>query len=431
MPLKRALKWLVTLAVLGGAGFALYVKVRPAPPLVTTQRVLRGSITETVSGVATGIVEPARRISVQAEAAARVKEVRVKRGDRVNAGAVLVVLNDADIQDQMRSLRAAIPVLEFRVHQARARASQLGTELTRTRKLVEKGVLARAQLDNASSSKEVAALEGDAAQAALQQARTNLEVARASLRKTVVRAPFAGVALDVFAEVGEQALSTGATGGSSSSGSSGTTASSTGAGAAAIAAASGLKQQGGLVDLADDSDMLVFVDVDEMDYGKLAVGQPANLAFDALNKRTLVGKVIEIYPYVSRAADQNRTVRVKIRLPDSARGVALPGMSVNVDIVVGRRDGVLVLPAACLLARGKGKAVLKLEGNRLHEVSIRLGVSTWEQTSIDSGVSEGEVVAVLSTAVKLVDGMQVRVAPATAAPPGSQGSAGAPHSKQQ
>jgi HlyD family secretion protein len=401
---KRLLKWLLSFAILGGLGALLYLKARPMPPLVVVQRIARGSITDTVSGVATGIVDPARRVTIQAEAVARIKEIRVQRGARVTAGDVLVVLNDADIQDQIRTLRAAIPVLELRVNQARTRVTQLQTEQVRTRKLVERGVLPKAQLENANFTKEVAALEGDAAQAALVQARVNLEVARASLRKTVVRAPFAGLVLDVFAEIGQQAMATSSAAGSGASSSGGTTTGST----ALAATSSSLKT--GLVDLADDSAMFVYVDVDEMDYGKLAAGQSANLSFDALGKRTLVGRVSEIFPYVSRSADQNRVVRVKIQLPESARGVVLPGMSVNVDIVVGQQHGVLLLPAVCVLAKGsKRKAVLKLQGDRLREVEIRPGISTWEQIAIASGVAEGELVAVPSTDVRLVDGMQVRV----------------------
>ena len=51
---------------------------------------ITGSKRSAVSTISSGVVEPRKRVSVQAESFGRVTEVRVKRGDRVKAGQVLV-----------------------------------------------------------------------------------------------------------------------------------------------------------------------------------------------------------------------------------------------------------------------------------------------------------------------------------------------------
>jgi len=400
--MKRLIKWLIVLGVLGGGVALLIVKARPQPPVVQVEPVRRGSLSGTVSSVSSGMVEPTRRVTLQAESVARVTAVRIKRGDRVKAGAVLVELNAADLADQLRSLSASMPLLQSRVEQAKTRLEQLKVDHKRIARLAERGVAAPQQLDSATSARDLAAGELDAARAALEQARVNLNVTRGARRKTVVTAPFDGLVLDVNVEVGDQASGYGSslTGSLSASSSGGTTASSL---------LSSSSSRGGLVEIADDREMFVLADVDELDYGRLALGQAAQLTFDALRKRTLVGKLVEIFPYVSRTADQNRSVRVKIRLPDEARGVVLPGMSVNVEIITEHHDNVLVVPMQCVISRPEGKAVLRVEGDLLREVPVKLGIATFDRAELTAGVSEGDRVAVPSTEIKLSAGMRVVV----------------------
>lgn len=409
--MRRVVKLLFALAAVGGLVAAAYLAAKPEPPEVAAKRVKRTSIEDTVPGVSTGVVEVARRVAVQAESWGRVREVRVKRGDRVKTGDVLVTLDDSDLRDQVRALEAAIPVLGARVRQAGTRADQLGRDQDRARRLFEAGSLPAAQAEQAASGKDLARLDREAASAALAQARVNLDVARAAVRKTTVRAPFDGVVLDVFAEVGQVAGSGLGGGASLGAGQGGATggAGTVGAGAAALAAAAaaGGSGQRGLVDLADDSEVSVFVDVDEADYWRIRPGQPAIVTLDALGRRRVDGSVAEVFPYISRALDQNRTARVKVRLPDAVRAEVLPGMSANVEVVVASRSGVLVLPTPCVVTRMVGKVALVVDGDRLRENRIDVEVSTWEWTAIRSGLAEGDLVAVPPGDVRLTDGMRV------------------------
>jgi RND family efflux transporter MFP subunit len=167
---------------------------------------------------------------------------------------------------------------------------------------------------------------------------------------------------------------------------------------------------GALVELADESAMYVYVDVDEADIWKVKPGQRAVATVDALGKRKIEGTVEEVFPYISRSLDQNRTARLKVRLPEASQGEVLPGMSANVDVVVGLRDGVLVVPTLCVVVRPTGRIVWKVGGDRVLETPIDIGVSTWEWTEVESGLVEGDTVAIPPGDIRLADGMGIKAA---------------------
>ncbi len=402
----RLSRWAATLALLGAAaGGAWYLRRPPVIP-IHVQQVKRMDIDDRVSSVGVGYVESSRRVAVQAETMARVKEVRVKRGERVHAGDVLVVLDDRDVRDQVRTMAASIPVLQARVAQAKVRATQLSDDLARVDQLHDAGVIPDQQRDQAKHGLELAELDRQVAAAAVDQARSNLDVARDALRKTTVRAPFDGVVLDVNVEVGDTAGSL--TGIPATPTADGTARASAG-GTAAMLAGMTSSQSSGVVDLADDTNMYVVADFDEADYYRIKTGQEATLTLDALGKRKMTGTVAEVFPYISRAMDQNRTSRVRILLPEQARGLVLAGMSASVEVKVGTHAAVLALPATCVVSRPGTKMVWRVDGGQVHETQVQAGINTWEWVEILSGVSEGQVIAVPPDDAKLTDGARIQV----------------------
>lgn len=357
---KRLTKGFILILILAAAGILLSYAVRPKPVAVTVWEIKTLEITETVAGVATGVIEPAKRVVLQPDIAARVKEIKVKRGDRVKTGQTLVVLDDSDIKDQILALDAAIPLFEARIKQAKAHAAQLQLDFARAKKLSEAGSVAVQQFEIAKMALDLGTAELEAAESARHQAQVNRDVTFSYLRKTLVKAPFDGILLDSSLEIGQlwsgPAVSMLA-GGSLSSGAGRpeTTGTSPGASVLLSQAQSAVTARGQL-ELADDSQMFVYVDVDENDYGKLKPGQTASVIIEALGKRKVAGSVVEIFPFISRALDQNRTARVKIRLGEDLKGDILPGMSVNAEILVSSRANVLAAPTAAILVRPRARS---------------------------------------------------------------------------
>lgn len=409
--MKRLIKGLIVILILAAAGVLITLGVRPKPVAVAMWEMKNLEISETVTGVATGFIEPAKRVSIQPEISARIKEIKVKRGDRVKTGGTLVVLDDSDFKDQLRALDAAIPLFDARVKQAKAHVAQLKRDFDRAKKIYDAGALAGQQFDNAKTAIALGTAELEAAESALHQAHVNRDVTYSSLRKTLVKAPFEGILLDSSLEVGQLwsglAISSLA-GGSLSSGSGRSDAIGAASGASTLLSQTqGSSQSRGQLELVDDSQMFVVVDIDENDYWKIKTGQTASLVIDALDKRKMTGNVVEIYPFISRALDQNRTARVKIRLSDDLEADILPGMSVNTEILVSSRNDVLAAPTAAILVRPKGKIVYQVVDGVLKEIQVETGVFNWEWSEITSGLSVGDRIAKPPEDTHLKEGMRV------------------------
>jgi HlyD family secretion protein len=409
--LKKLIAWFVVIFIAAAAGVMIAFKVRPKPVAVVLWEMKNLEINETVSGVATGFIEPAKRISIQPEISARIKEIKVKRGDRVKAGETLVVLDDTDFKDQVRALDAAMPLFDARLKQAKAHAAMLERDFDRAKKMYDAGALAGQLFDKAKTAMDLGRAELEAAESALHQAHVNRDITYSSLRRTLVKAPFDGILLDSSLEVGQlwSGLALSSLAGvplSSGSGRSDTIGVPSGA-STLLSQTQGSSQSRGQLELADDSQMFVVVDIDENEYWKAKTGQPALLVIDALGKRSVTGTVVEIYPFISRALDQNRTARVKIRLSDGLEPDILPGMSVNTEILVSSRKDVLAAPTAAILVRPAGKIVYRVVAGALKETKVETGVSNWEWSEITSGLSAGDRIARPPEDTHLKEGMRV------------------------
>jgi HlyD family secretion protein len=144
------------------------------------------------------------------------------------------------------------------------------------------------------------------------------------------------------------------------------------------------------------------VSVDEADVAKLAVGQPASVAADALPGVTLTGTVERIAPTATVAGGVvNYAVRIVLAPTDAALRV---GMSATADIVVAQAEGVLLVPNwAIRRDRRTGQAYASLRvGGELVEVEIETGLRGEAYTEVTRGVKEGDVAAI-STAREQLD----------------------------
>ena len=131
---------------------------------------------------------------------ATVRSINVRRGDRVQAGASLVELEDADAMIAVAQAQAAlsqaeaqladlqvgkrpeeIAVLEATVRSTDAQADEARRVLARVQDLSKRGISTQAQLDEAITAVEVA-------QAAIGQAEANLAVAKLPARKEAIKA---------------------------------------------------------------------------------------------------------------------------------------------------------------------------------------------------------------------------------------------------
>jgi HlyD family secretion protein len=150
------------------------------------------------------------------------------------------------------------------------------------------------------------------------------------------------------------------------------------------------------------------ISLNEIDAAKVKVGQNAILTFDALPDLKIKGKVIEISP-VGKEEQGVVSYDVKISLEEENKEIK-PGMSVNAEIVVDRKENVLLVPNSAIKSDKMGKYVeviknyeikkrnsfkpVAISPNLIEKRYIKTGISNDEFTEILEGLNEGEVITI-------------------------------------
>ncbi|HEX4123522.1 MAG TPA: efflux RND transporter periplasmic adaptor subunit [Tepidisphaeraceae bacterium] len=375
---------------------------------------------------ATGYIVAAHKIELAPKVDGRVAWIGVDMGDKVQAGQVLVRLEDdeykARVLQQQGLLDAAKAALERDLHgsrpeeidQARAMVDQAqadlkdatlnmqrNQELAGTKALsqqaiddsVAKYMLDKAKLDSVQAAyelvKEGPRAEDIAAQRAMvEQAQGELDQANVDLNNAEIRAPIAGTVLERNVEVGEY-VTTGFVG------------------------AGGAK--GYVVSLADLHDLKVELDISQSDFPKIGMGQRAIVTTDAFPDHKYQGIVDQISPEADRA---KATVLVKVKIldPDS---LLRPDMNASVAFHPAPRRGAaagfsappappappsptILIPATAI----RGGDVFIIKSGKAVAKPVTIAQSFADGVRITSGLSPGELLVVDPPAA-LSDGHRV------------------------
>lgn len=155
-----------------------------------------------------------------------------------------------------------------------------------------------------------------------------------------------------------------------------------------------------LMVIADMSKMKFTISVDELDIGRIAVGQTARIDADALPGREFMGYVSSIAAEGTISGQGVTTYEIEIIIDQP--GELMPGMNVNANIVVSETKNVLRIPEEALNMAHNGKATVYVKGDKIGEDAVfpddyearevEYGNSNGTFAEIRSGLSEGEVV---------------------------------------
>ena len=355
--IKRYLPWLAGLVL-----FVLAAWYFTRPELIEVQlaRVEHGLVEATVSNTRAGTVKACRRAKLAAPSGGQIERLLVTKGQRVKRDQVLLELWSEDLKAQEHLAQEQFSTSQTQSKQACLQADLAEKEAERARQLRDSGFISAEGLDQRLSAAKVSRAGCEAARSQIDQSRSRIAVARASLERVVLRAPFDGIVADISGELGEYATPSPP-------------------GILTLPA----------IDLIDDRCMFVSAPIDEVDAANVKVGQVARITLDAIKGKSFSGKVKRIAPYVLELEKQARTVEVEVAftdLPDEQN--LLVGYSADVEIVHTSHANVLRIPTQTLL---EGKRVLLYQDKGLlAERTVTTGLANWEQTEIMSGLKEGD-----------------------------------------
>ncbi|MEE9229881.1 MAG: efflux RND transporter periplasmic adaptor subunit [Acidobacteriota bacterium] len=334
-----------------------------SPVEVSVETIGRGRVERTIINSKAGTVKARRRANLSPEIGGRVAFIGFREGERVSRGDVLLRLEDQDLQAGVKLSEREHEAAMATETQVCLSADLAGRDLQRNRELSRDNIVSEEMLDQLESRRDAERAACDATRANTRRSSAAVELARARLAKTVLRAPFDGVVAEVGSELGEW-----------------------------VTPSPPIMAVPGILDLIDPSSIYVSAPVDEVDSASIQAGLPARITLDPYPGQALEGKVVRVAPYVLDIQEQNRTVEIEcdfVNLEINTR--LLPGTSADVEIILEAHDEVLRVPAHALL---EGDRVLVLEDDHLEERQLEIGIKNWDYAEILGGLSEGDRVVV-------------------------------------
>jgi len=329
----------------------------PPPVTVASDQVLVVSLTDLASGPGlSGTLVPARQATLRAEVAGMIMALPVETGERVSEGSVLVRLDDAVLQDQVRSAESSLRVSDESLALARR-------NLERTERLAAVGAMAEQEA-------ETMRVQATSAEANRADAQARLAAASKQLARTVVRAPFPGVVSERPVHSGD-VVQVGAV----------------------------------LVTMVDPASLRLEAMVPVQALPSLAVGTPVDFDLVGAPGEQFTGQVERLNPAVDPATGQ---VRLVIGV-DNRAGRLVAGLFAR-GRVTTHREAVLAVPTSAVSLTGPTPVIRRLAGGRVEEVAVTTGMTdaVRELVAITGGLAPGDTVLV-GSAQSIAPGTRVRI----------------------
>ncbi|MCL4537550.1 MAG: efflux RND transporter periplasmic adaptor subunit [Nitrospirae bacterium] len=276
-----------------------------------------------------------------------VTSVKVKEGDRVHAGQVLMTIDDRDVAQRVKAAEKAVEA-------AKQNKSLMDITYQRYKNLHDEKAISQQEIDQIETQKKVSDMEYERAKAMLAEAQIYHGFTRIS-------APTSGVVTEKKIELGSMAVP-------------------------------GIP----ILTVEDNSYFRIEANVDERLSGKLKIGMPVDVIIDSIGQQAK-GRITEIIPAVD---PMSRTFLIKIDLKMPSLKTGLYG---KVLIPEGKREAILV-PQKAIVEKGQlvGVYVVDDKGVITYRL-IKAGKKYGEQIEVLSGLNGGEKI-IVDGVEKAVDG---------------------------
>ena len=334
-----------------------------------------------------GTLSPLSIVEVGSEVSGLIVELNVDFNSVVEAGQLLARIDDRDVRVALRQREADLQVAKANLVQEKAALLRAETDhefaqnqLVRSQSLLERQLISETDLENSLSTVRSAEANLESAKASIISANANilqreaqLEQTQIDLERTQITSPVDGVVINRLVDLGQ-----------------------------AVSANQNIPT---LFEVAQDlSEMLIEADVGEADIGKISEGLDVRFTVDAYSGQDFVGNVSQ----VRKAAGSSNNVVTYTIIIDAAnpRESLLPGMTANVDIVLGSKSDIMRAPNAALRFRPPGTEEDAAE-ERGGFGRDRDTSATTEQIAKDIGLEGDKLEQVIATVTRNQDEIRV------------------------
>jgi HlyD family secretion protein len=338
----------ILVGVFGGTIYFLYTKSKKAPQVFETKNPFISNVIRKT--VATGAVVPRFEIEIKPQVSGIIDELYVIEGDRVVKGQVIAKIK---IIPDMVNLNSA----ETRTNRAKISLEDAKVDFERQQKLFDKNVISYDEYKTAKVNYDSAKEEMTAAENNLDLIKNGVTKSAKTATNTLVRSNNDGMVLDVPVEVGNSVIQ-------SNTFNDGTT----------------------IAIVANMNDMIFEGKVDETEVGKIKEGMPIELEIGAIDKEKFDAKLAHISP---KGKEENGAIQFEIKADVKLKEGQFirAGYSANANIVLERKDSVMVIPEG-MLKFEKDSSYVEVETSEEQQFEKRF-VKTGLSDGINIEITEG------------------------------------------
>jgi HlyD family secretion protein len=398
--------WVVAALLVLGGGIFFLQSGRDTVPIRTAEVQPHDIVIQVPTN---GKVVPTVDFQAHSPIAGMVKELYVQLNQQVKKGQLLLRLDDAGARRDVATYSAVLTQNQNNLHsmekggnqeeQIAANADMANAVALHDRNQITLQTLEKLQSQGAASETEVIAAKQrledadvrlkqlqsrkadrysagdlDTQRAHLREAQAGLASAQAELNGVVVRAPFDGTVYAIPVSQYDYV-----SGGEA------------------------------LLDVANLSKLEILAYFDEPEVGRLAVGQPVKIVWDAKQGKSWNGHIREAPTTIITYGTRN--VGECIITVDDANGDLLPNTNVTVTVTTMLHPNVLSIPREALHTDGGVNYVYRVDKDHLVKVSVQVGALNLILVEITGGLKAGDTVALGSkTEAELSDGLPIKVA---------------------
>jgi HlyD family secretion protein len=362
-------KWLAAVLVVAVVAVPLIVKKARGTSATEVDLAVVAAQQVQPSILASGVLAFRNEVNLTAEVTAKVRTILIKEGDTVTQGQTLLLLDPELYNNAIEREQASLRQSRIGIERQRDLVALRQKTYERSRVLAEQRLIDRARLDEDRNQLDLARADLRTSEETLLQAESVLNDAREQRARTVIRSPITGRVVSLPIKVGETAVPS----------------------TSAFAGAQ-------LMKIADTSEIIAELKVDEADIAKIDIGQRAEV-FAAAYPDTALKSTVEQIALAPTIEGQGRAYKVTVRLVAPADLKLRSGMSVRSNIFLGDGQRKPAVPVEAVVIETEGNDTAKRyvwlsRDGKAAKVEVQTGVSDDRWETVLKGVAAGDTVIV-------------------------------------
>ncbi|UZD16724.1 efflux RND transporter periplasmic adaptor subunit [Gallibacterium anatis] len=378
---KRILGIAVVLIILA----AIYYFNLQSQPKTTylTETAKYSDIQQTV--VATGTVRSSNRVEVGARVSGKVEKILVKLGQKVKKGELIAELDSITQENTLNSAQAQLAAYKAQLVAAQTAYRVANSNFQRIAKLYKRKASSLDDYENAQNNLDSAKANVEQIQAQIKQSEIEVNTAATNLNYTKITSPIDGSVISIPVSVGQTVNANQTT--------------------------------PTIIQVADLNTMLIKPEISEGDITKIKPGMKVQFTTLAEPDEIYQAEIASVDPALTTLTDNEYSESVSdtnaiyyyanVLVPNPEHKLQI-GMTTQNTIITAQKQHVLVVPTLAIQKRNGQNSVQILDGDKVVEKVVQIGLHDDINTEILSGLNEGDNVILSQSSANEAASVKVR-----------------------